>query len=306
MLPNPTNRWWDKIHFELPSLFKHLRDRRDQDVPHKSPDILLTPLAKLTQNELLYIGGDTDTRLTSALYSILAKCDAFLSSRSGCSAMNVAAAHFTKLIKDLNDPESRWGNLVTDSDHGEDCVMDIYFQDILPHIIRSDPRYTVADTSSDLRAASSASGAASLGSPSYELIWSWLLLRMIWWLEIHDFHRDDLMLPRSEYINSRLPVYIMWVSRRNSNPQCHVTPQCRFVYLFLPNTLLYLHYISMLNFDFLLVFALRLNRISAFLATHILYIWESQIQLCQVLDSVRSSQCEIIAVNPVWGVGRVP
>lgn len=43
---------------------------------------------------------------------------------------------------------------------------------------------------------------------SRKLVWCWLVFRMLCWLQLHEFHRDDAMLPRGELMGSRLPVYI--------------------------------------------------------------------------------------------------
>ncbi|KAJ2895435.1 hypothetical protein MKZ38_006580 [Zalerion maritima] len=39
-------------------------------------------------------------------------------------------------------------------------------------------------------------------------IWCTLVFRMLCWLTLHDFHKKDVQLPKSELIGSRLPVYI--------------------------------------------------------------------------------------------------
>lgn len=81
-----------------------------------------------------------------------------------------AGAHFTKLLNDLNDPESRLANLDIDSESCDRCLIDIYFEDILPDIIRSDPCQTAVGTVDD----------SPPQPPSYGTVWYWLL-RMICW-----------------------------------------------------------------------------------------------------------------------------
>lgn len=41
-----------------------------------------------------------------------------------------------------------------------------------------------------------------------EAIWCTLVLRMLCWLLLHDFHKKDVQIPKSELLGSRLPVYI--------------------------------------------------------------------------------------------------
>ncbi|KAF4864302.1 hypothetical protein CGCSCA1_v014340 [Colletotrichum siamense] len=43
---------------------------------------------------------------------------------------------------------------------------------------------------------------------THEDIWCTLVFRMICWLMLHDFHKNDVQLPKSELFGSRLPVYI--------------------------------------------------------------------------------------------------
>jgi hypothetical protein len=40
-------------------------------------------------------------------------------------------------------------------------------------------------------------------------IWCTLVFRMICWLLLHDFDKEDVQKPKSELLGSRLPVYIL-------------------------------------------------------------------------------------------------
>ncbi|KAI1101136.1 hypothetical protein F4804DRAFT_22315 [Jackrogersella minutella] len=42
-----------------------------------------------------------------------------------------------------------------------------------------------------------------------DVTWCLLVFRMLCWLQLHDFHRDDVMIPRSAIYGSRMPVYII-------------------------------------------------------------------------------------------------
>jgi hypothetical protein len=52
----------------------------------------------------------------------------------------------------------------------------------------------------------------TMGLPAEEQvicdIWYTLVLRMLCWLLLHDFHKKDVQVPKSELVGSRLPVYI--------------------------------------------------------------------------------------------------
>jgi hypothetical protein len=39
-------------------------------------------------------------------------------------------------------------------------------------------------------------------------IWCTLLFRMLCWLLLHDFHKKDVQISKSELLGSRLPVYM--------------------------------------------------------------------------------------------------
>ncbi|KAI0118032.1 hypothetical protein F4776DRAFT_656070 [Hypoxylon sp. NC0597] len=46
------------------------------------------------------------------------------------------------------------------------------------------------------------------GARERDVTWCLLVFRMLCWLQLHDFHRDDVMIPRSAMYGSRMPVYI--------------------------------------------------------------------------------------------------
>ncbi|KAI0836219.1 hypothetical protein F5Y06DRAFT_112216 [Hypoxylon sp. FL0890] len=46
------------------------------------------------------------------------------------------------------------------------------------------------------------------GARERDITWCLLVFRMLCWLQLHDFHRDDVMIPRSATYGSRMPVYI--------------------------------------------------------------------------------------------------
>lgn len=42
-----------------------------------------------------------------------------------------------------------------------------------------------------------------------DIIWCLLVFRMLCWLQLHDFHEDDVMIPKSEMYGSQMPIYIV-------------------------------------------------------------------------------------------------
>jgi hypothetical protein len=52
------------------------------------------------------------------------------------------------------------------------------------------------------------SGLWELEEVSHEDIWCTLVFRMVCWLMLHDFHKKDVQISKSELLGSRLPVYI--------------------------------------------------------------------------------------------------
>ena len=49
---------------------------------------------------------------------------------------------------------------------------------------------------------------ADLKNVSHDDVWCVLVLRMLCWLTLHDFHKKDRQMPNSELLGSRLPVFI--------------------------------------------------------------------------------------------------
>lgn len=43
---------------------------------------------------------------------------------------------------------------------------------------------------------------------SHDDIWCTLVFRMICWLMLHDFNKQDVQVSKNELIGSRMPVYI--------------------------------------------------------------------------------------------------
>ncbi|KAI0157133.1 hypothetical protein GGR52DRAFT_191033 [Hypoxylon sp. FL1284] len=92
-------------------------------------------------------------------------------------ALHESLDHYVTLPGWLTSPEmSSMGRIDSDDDEDEDDGSDSWWK---PHARRR------------------------------EITWCLLVFRMLCWLQLHDFHRDDVMIPRNATFGSRMPVYII-------------------------------------------------------------------------------------------------
>lgn len=60
----------------------------------------------------------------------------------------------------------------------------------------------------EARATARRARVASSQVDTINAIWCTLVLRMLCWLSLHDFHKKDVQIPKSELMGSRMPVYL--------------------------------------------------------------------------------------------------
>lgn len=99
----------------------------------------------------------------------------------------------------------------TDEGGREARLMELYFRAVPPRIVR-ELRQLME------KAAEGATGGGGGAARRREemrkaesravTVWLVLLLRMLCWMNLHTFHPDDVQLPKSDLVDSRLPVYI--------------------------------------------------------------------------------------------------
>jgi len=96
------------------------------------------------------------------------------------------------------------------SDSNERKLVEFYFAEIHPVVCKAFPEdegEKKNDHHDDENLSPESSATAELRDRRSG-IWVALVFRMFAWLVLHDFNPDDVMLDRSEFKNSSLPVYI--------------------------------------------------------------------------------------------------
>jgi hypothetical protein len=241
MLPNPTPYYWDKNFFDLRQLVKEYRKRiDDSDHPLLSLD---QQLVDDTHRLVQTLDRDKKSQtpgysmpLLDILHDILDGCDVFLRQSIQDLVWIVIREHFQEVLKLINAEED-----ITDKDDGsveirnqqmghfgaltaagpelrQEVFMELYFYKVLEQVrgravilYRRLRATQYAPDSGDLDAPGL--DTSNRDTPSLEVqastIWCTLILRMMCWLLLHDFHEKDVQIPKSELLGSRLPVYIV-------------------------------------------------------------------------------------------------
>lgn len=230
MLPNPTPYHWDKPSFDLHQLVTEYR-KRINDVDHP-----LVPLGQqlVEDTDILVqaLNQDKDSMtpgyslpLLNTLHDILDRCDDFIRQSNQGLVRIVIREHFQEVLKLINaegestnnddgsdgtrDQRMDFGVLTAASPEArQDVFMDLYFYTVLSQVTgRAVIQYRRRQTTHYVP------GRDDLDVSSLELeasaIWCTLVLRMMCWLLLHDFHENDVQIPKSELLGSRLPVYIL-------------------------------------------------------------------------------------------------
>jgi hypothetical protein len=158
-----------------------------------------------------------------ALHSVLEQLDETLKNptmEGDCRTplvQDVIASHFQEVLSQMNGQVSTTSTGQTfprfDGNDKEDLLMKTYFQQILPALRMSFSatffKLKTSDSEFNVVMGENAQTAewAVYMLASKEL-WCTLVLRMICWLMLHDFHRDDVQIPKGGLYGSDMRVYI--------------------------------------------------------------------------------------------------
>ncbi|KAF4995358.1 hypothetical protein FGRMN_5142 [Fusarium graminum] len=231
-IPNPCYCAWRTKDFSLPKLLaaylKYMQEDPDMargqlPIPVKT---LLSPKTSIhlqdgtrqdyswqTQNVLHSITEDLDDMLKP-----------YFTTRSDTPrshlGQDILGVHFQEVLLQMNSKPSPASTTVAfprfeglNMDDKEDLLMKTYFQQILPAVLRSVSTTFFSLKSSDSEfhvvkgEAAQAAEYAAYVLASKE-VWCTLVLRMICWLMLHDFHSDDVQITKGGVLGSRLPVYV--------------------------------------------------------------------------------------------------
>jgi len=190
----------------------------------------LTPLSQILDNwrnaktiwprQHFYEKHDISISAKEFLHDLLDSCTEYLLSRPSHSIHSVISAHLTAVLDHLNSPESEFDNDFAEftrrSDYAADFVR-TYSNEVLPTVISKGPLASKQMSQKDSRGSRDVD---QLGMTEVDLdelqreglerktVWCTLVIRMLCWLLLHDFHPDDVNIVPSELKGSQMPVYI--------------------------------------------------------------------------------------------------
>lgn len=226
MLPNPIPYHWDKNFFNIKGLATEYQKRisdSDADLPQvpqieKLRDDADTVVRALQADKKSMTPGYS-IPLLNTLHDVLDGCDEFLREGDRNLVRMVVREHFQEVLKMINDNSGADGDgdaeravhfddlTAASPKERQEVFMDLYFFKVLNQVRERAVmsyrarrvRFPLPDNGDD--------ATISL-EPQASAIWCTLVLRMVCWLLLHDFDQQDVQIPKSELLGSRLPVYI--------------------------------------------------------------------------------------------------
>lgn len=152
--------------------------------------------------------------------------DEFLQKIEDHHIYGILRGHFQAVLGQLNKPDGTDGhfdllNMSAPEDKQRDFI-DIYVDLIRPEAVSSAPKRKFTtnpngrtaptppsdDDESMKRHNVLRSETGFKGDDLLNTVWYTLVFRMLCWLLLHDFHKQDVQISKSELLGSRLPVYI--------------------------------------------------------------------------------------------------
>ena len=234
MLPNPTVYHWEKKSFSMWKILEayqtEIEDLEDVEVNEqimkikKNLDHIIE--ARRYRKDLEFSVPTLD-----ALHQSLDDVDDYLTKTvQDYLVVGVLRVHFEIVLHLINDtseeaPFTKLNN-ATPEQRQSDFIR-IYFRQVRENVVNMAPRRrftTLNSGSTALTALPSPSNQDDEDSPQFyrrstmmdgekpamqHTIWFSLVFRMLCWLLLHDFHKNDVQIPKSELLGSRLPVYIV-------------------------------------------------------------------------------------------------
>ncbi|KAF5027488.1 hypothetical protein F66182_413 [Fusarium sp. NRRL 66182] len=218
-IPNPCCCVWSPRGFSLPKLLISYRSyflesdiRNAQLLAHV--DTLVSAKAGIQTHD----GAPQEYgwQAQNALHQAIDELDATLKADHSRShlAQTILGCHFQETLLLMNDQSSTFPHFNhLQASTREDRLIKAYFQQVLPAVLRSvsSAFFSIKTSDSEFHVVKD-KGAQTVEYAEYLLaakdIWCTLVLRMICWLMLHDFHRHDVQITKGELFGSDLPVYI--------------------------------------------------------------------------------------------------
>ncbi|KAH7244375.1 uncharacterized protein BKA55DRAFT_647364 [Fusarium redolens] len=230
-IPNPCYCVWSTRGFSLPKLLVAYQRYLQEDSDMTNGQLSLHVNTIFAPKTGIRPGDGTPQNYTwqaqDTLHSVLDELDELLEPYSRSKHGNpllslgqqVIGAHFEELLSQINSQPSAPSTQTfprfegANATNKEDTLMKAYFQQILPAVLRSASStfFNLKNSDSEFHvvkgeAAQTAEYAAYLRAAKE--VWYTFVLRMICWLMLHDFHRDDVQIQKGNLFGSDMPVYI--------------------------------------------------------------------------------------------------
>ena len=234
MLPNPTAYHWEKKSFSMWKILEAYQTRiEDGDIEDNDQ------ISKIKKNLDLIIEArkhspnlEFSVPTLDALHQSLDDVDYYLTSTvQEYLVVGILRVHFEAVLQLMNDPTGDGPftelNNATPERRQADFIH-IYFNAVRPKVLEMAPRrrFTTLTTPSTALTSLTSPPPPEEGEDPPPLfqrqptgmeerntklltIWHSLIFRMLCWLLLHDFHKNDVQIPKSELLGSRLPVYIV-------------------------------------------------------------------------------------------------
>ncbi|KAH9884338.1 hypothetical protein F4778DRAFT_800130 [Xylariomycetidae sp. FL2044] len=228
MLPNPTIYHWNKESFSMWKLLEAYWNKiREMDDGSKNAQMMNieSNLERIFRARCQRSESDLTVYIMDTLHEAVDDTEKYFKDRGIAQSvvLRVVRAHLQAVVNQINK-----GNVFADLDQAapeqkQASFIDIYFREIRPEMAQDTPRQRYSPES-DLSASTDESttekdddprpsvGRAPSdfdGDDRLDTVWCTLVFRMLCWLLLHDFHKKDVQLPKSDLLGSRLPVFIV-------------------------------------------------------------------------------------------------
>lgn len=219
MLPNPTIYRWDSEAFDLQRLLTNFKGHLQLSHTVQSQQIdEIRNRIEAIEREYETAPAGRSYKLLDALHDAIDTVDDYLTRRLPADDIkDVIRRHIQEVLDKLNDGVTFEELNKAKPLEKEAFLMDIYFGEIRGSLIHpAPPQYhpqqqQQPSNPQEQQPEQLLIRRATTGLSIWEKtdnIWCALVFRMLCWLMLHDFHKKDVQIPKSELLGSRLPVYI--------------------------------------------------------------------------------------------------
>jgi hypothetical protein len=232
MLPNPTIYHWDRKSFSMWKLLVAYREKIEEssDIPKNEQmtqikndlDLILKPRQVGQSKKSIHSIARLDT-----LHQALDNTDRYLTQRvQEYMVHGILRGHYQAVLGQLSKAgdQGLFEELSTATPEERQArFIDIYFSSIRLDAVQQAPKRKFTINNNNNGGALGSHEARSDDALSFDArshsdpegdddklntIWCTVVFRMICWLQLHDFHKNDIQISKSELLGSRLPVYI--------------------------------------------------------------------------------------------------